>query len=111
MTDYIIKIRILVHCSAAHCSVFVVLLWEGCFIVCWGGCSIPFGETVHPHDKVDEFPLAFVEDGTESQGSCRLHFRHLQYLSSVLIPLNGMIALLAETSLWQDVVVLKKLHL
>ena len=40
-----------------------------CFIDCLGVGSVSLGETIHHHDNVDEFQLAFVEDGNESQGN------------------------------------------
>ena len=44
-------------------------------LCCMSGRSIPFGGTVHHHDKVDEFPLAFLEVGTQSQGILRIFNR------------------------------------
>ena len=71
------------------------------FCLFLGVFSVPFSKTVHHHDKVDEFQLALIEDGTRSQGSCQIALQASPVfflLLDLVIPFNGVIALMARTS-------------
>ena len=68
----------------------------GMYIACLGIFSLPFGETLHHHDKDVEFWIAFVENDIESQGSFQVALQASLVAFLILhlvIPLNGMIAL------------------
>ena len=68
------KQELLLHCSADHGSVFIILLWQGCFIACLGVCSFPFSEIVHHHDKVLSFSLLLKRIVPNLRKVVRLHF-------------------------------------